>query len=71
MTIAARPPVVIPLSSSAFPTAPMSGLAKRSNWKAAAIQKQTPATATRWLSRSFWMTVLAPSTKRPPVTIIR
>ena len=69
--MAASPPVVMPLFSSAPPTRPTSGRANSSNWNEAAIQKHTPATAIfSWLC-SFWMTVRAPSTKSAPVTMIR
>ena len=43
----------------------------RPNWKDAPIQKQTPATTTLWLFCSVWITVLAPSTNRVPVTMTR
>ena len=71
IAMAAKPPVVTPLLSRLPHTGPRSGRPKRPNWKAAPIQKQTPATTTFCRLGSVWMTVRAPSTNRVPVTTTR
>ena len=49
----------------------MLGNVNSPNWKAAPIQKQTPATSTFCRLGSLWITVRAPSTNRLPESTMR
>ena len=71
ISTADTPPVVTALLSSAPITGPRSGRLNRANWNEAPIQNDIPATISRDLFGSFWITVRAPSTKSDPTTSIK